>query len=208
MSLDQRPRPQSPSQDHVGIITNQGFQQKQQHILREAQQQRLARPGQLQQSPYLTYTHNNDENYLISPLVSPQRQDFDPGYMNNYGASCQPTQQYLGFSGQIDTTIKVNTSEFSHGNSFISDSYHGLPLTPSTFLDFSAQYDDVAGQQDWGMTIKPSTRQSSRRRISGGIANRVAQFENMAEQPVSRPTTPPNHNGSSKKPNPPQQHQN
>jgi hypothetical protein len=99
-------------------------------------------------------------------------------------------------------TSRVNTIDCSEMNQYGAND--GLPyldsgnITPSAYLDFSSAFDDVTGQQDWGATIRPLSRSSSSRRVSGGIADRVAKFEGMtAEQSLSRPITPPNQNATS-----------
>lgn len=191
ISLDQRQRRQSPQQEYMVSNTNQGFQrQPQQHILRETQQQRLVRPGQ-QPQPYLSY--DNDENFLISPLVSPQRQEFDAGCYNSYG-----NQRELQYSGPVNSSIKVNANAY---NSFVANDQQLYPdgsANPSAYLDFSSDFEEASSQNNWGQTIKPQNGHASRpRRISGGIAGRVAQFEGIGNQrPASRPITPPNQNAN------------
>ncbi|KAG9236044.1 hypothetical protein BJ875DRAFT_372953 [Amylocarpus encephaloides] len=63
-------------------------------------------------------------------------------------------------------------------------------LTPSAFLDFSTEFDNISNGNSG------SRRSSSGRRISGGILGRVAQFESLALQSPARPITPPNQNVS------------
>ena len=177
MSLDQRRRQTPPQEITVSTINNQGYQTTQQHILRETQQQRLARPGQ-------QFTNfDSDENYLNSPIVTPNKQSFDAG--NQYGE--RPSSQY-SYSGPINMIINVHPSNFGDNNfnPFSSDA-----LTPSAYLDFSAGFD---GMQNSGNS---SRRSSSGRRISGGIVDRVTQFENLALKSPQRPITPPNHNAPS-----------
>jgi regulatory protein SWI5 len=183
MSLDQRRR-QTPPQDHTVSNTNQGYQTTQQHILRETQQQRLVRPGQ-------QFDFDNDENYLRSPAVLPQRQSFDAGCMN-YG-EVKANSQY-SYSGPINTIINVDPSNFNGANDFSLFSPNGA-LTPSAFLDFSAGFENP---NDTSNGQNESRRSSHGRRISGGIIGRVAQFENLALQSPHRPITPPNQNVSSK----------
>jgi regulatory protein SWI5 len=199
MSLDQRQRRQpSPQENNTVSTTNNGFHQTQQHILREAQQQRLARPGQQQQAP--RHDLLNDENYLISPLASPQSQCFETEYLNSYGEPREHHSPYRPYSGQINTIIKPDLSASSGNNHFSGDD----PILftddgiPSAYLDFSGELGEGAGQENWG-TIRPSTRPPSGRRVSGGIADRVAMFEGMiGEQSCSRPITPSTQNASSK----------
>jgi regulatory protein SWI5 len=177
ISLDQRRR--TPPQDlMVSTTNNQGYQTTQQHILRETQQQRLARPGQNFNN------YGNDENYLNSPTVTPNRQSFDAG---QYGGQ-NPAQ--LSYPGQLNATINVDPSTFG-SNDF--NLYSADALTPSAYLDFSAGFAGFDGIQNSG----ENTRRTSGRRISGGIVDRVAQFENLALQSPHRPITPPNQNVAS-----------
>jgi regulatory protein SWI5 len=199
MSLDQRRR-QSPTQEqHRVSFTNQGFNDTQQHILRETQQQRLARQGQ--QQPIHHFNPMNNENYLISPIVTPQRQYFGSECMNLYGGSREPAPS-SPYSSDINSINSVNPNGCSGSNPFAGNDSPLYPdegnLTPSEYLDFSMAFDGLQ-QEDWGATIKPASRPSTGRRISGNIAERVARFEGLAaEQPSSRPLTPPNQNSSSK----------
>jgi regulatory protein SWI5 len=165
--------------------TNQGYQTTQQHILRETQQQRLARPGQ-------QFTHfDNDENYLNSPLVTPSRQSFDASCMSQF--SGQEQQNQFSYTGPINQIINVDPNNFNGANDFNLYPSDGN-LTPSAFLDFSAGFDNNSEASRSG-----NHRTSGGRRISGGIVDRVAQFESMA-QASQRPITPPNQNVSCKLP--------
>ncbi|KAL3426347.1 metallothionein expression activator [Phlyctema vagabunda] len=181
MSLDQRRR-QSPTQERpVSITTNQGYQSTPQHILRETQQQRLVRPGQQYQQHY-----DNDENYKSSPAVTPHRQSFDAGCMSTFEG--QRTASPYQYPGHFNSTMPVDPSAFNGGNDFNLYAADGN-LTPSAFLDFS-QFDGLPGASHSASSSKRSSR-----RISGGILDRVAQFETMAMK-AERPITPPNQNAS------------
>ncbi|RDW73905.1 hypothetical protein BP5796_07347 [Coleophoma crateriformis] len=166
ISLDQRRR-QTPPQDYT-------------HILRETQQQRLVRPGQQYQH------YDNDENYKSSPAVTPHRQSFDAACMGNFEA--QRMNSPYPYSGPINTTMSVDPNSFPGANDFNLYTSDGN-LTPSAFLDFS----HIEGMSQ--SHSAPSSKRSSRR-ISGGILDRVAQFENMATMKTERPITPPNQNAS------------
>ncbi len=180
ISLDTRRR-QTPPQEHMVSNTNPGYQTTPQHILRETQQQRLARPGQ----QFVQF--DNDESYLNSPAVTPHRQSFDAGCTNQY---VERAQQQHSYGGHINQTTNYT------GNT----DFHPYPsttaLTPSEFLDFSAGFESTSQGQNSG---HHSRRSSAGRRISGGIVDRVAQFENLALQSpgVSRPRTPTHQNVSS-----------
>src|SRR4051812_13338776 len=151
ISLDQRPR-QFPQQDiNTVSITNQGYQTTPQHILRETQQQRLARPGQQFQA------YDNDENYLNSPIVTPHRQSFDAGCTQQYGER-QPAQ--YTYSGPINSIISVDPNQF-HGSNDFNLFSPGAALTPSAFLDFSTEYENGNNIQSG----QHSRRSSGGRRI-------------------------------------------
>ncbi|CAG8979893.1 hypothetical protein HYALB_00013077 [Hymenoscyphus albidus] len=183
MSLDQRRQPSSPQDVTVSNTNNQGYQTtQQQHILRETQQQRLVRPGH-------HFRLDNDENYLNSPAVTPHRQSFDAGCINYVD---QINAQF-GYTGPINPLNYVDPHSFSGANDFGIFAPGGA-MTPSAFLNFSAEFDNSNNPSNDG-----SRRSSSGRRISGGIMDRVSQFENMAIQsPLrQRPITPPNQNVTS-----------
>ena len=182
ISLDTRR--QTPPQDPNSVsTTNQGYKTTSQHILRETQQQRLARPGQS------FTTLDNDENYLSSPIVTPSRQLFDAACSAQYGDQ-GPNPPYA-FNGQINSTMQVDPDAFIGGNGFnifASDS----SMAPSTYMDFSAGFENGNG-----FNANTDSKRSSGRRISGGIVGRVAQFEHLALK-SSRPMTPPNQNVTGK----------
>jgi regulatory protein SWI5 len=151
MSMDQRRKQTSLQDTNMVSKTNTGYQTTQQHILRETQQQRLARPGQ-------HYNNFNDENYLNSPAVTPQRQSFDAGCISQYGD--RGLQSQYQYSGPVNSTANMNFSQ------------------------------DYSLYQTGSDAETNSRRNSAARRISGGILDRVAQFENLALQSPQRPVTP------------------
>lgn len=113
---------------------------------------------------------DNDENYLNSPIATPQRQSFDASCIGQYGE--QSFSQYA-YNGPISA---APANVFSDGS-----------LTPSAFLDFSASLEGGTGMQNSENNSKRSSR-----RISGGIVDRVAKFESLALQSPPRSITPPN----------------
>jgi regulatory protein SWI5 len=188
MSLDQRRR-QTPPQEYMVSTTNQGYQTTQQHILRETQQQRLARPGQNFNQ------FDNDENYLNSPTVTPHRESFDAACMNQYGnGDHSQNQNRWSYSGPINTIINVDPNQFTGSNDFNLFSNDQI-LTPSAFLDFSAGFENGSDA-----TRSETNSRRSSRRISGGIMDQVARYENLTLQSpqTQRPLTPPNQNVSSR----------
>ena len=182
ISLDTRR--QTPPQDTNSVSnTNQGYKTTSQHILRETQQQRLARPGQ----SFTTF--DNDENYLRSPIVTPNRQSFDAACSAQYGEQA-PNSSYA-FNGQINAAMQVNPDAFNGGNGFnlfVPDS----AMNASAYMDFSAGFENGNGFHG-----NSDSKRSSGRRISGGIVDRVSQFEHLALK-SPRPITPPNQNVAGK----------
>ena len=174
MSLDTRRR-NSPPQGMTIQNTNQGYTTNLQHNLRETQQQRPIRPG-----PSPSYQNfANDENYLQSPAVTPQRQFFDIG---------QTYESQNVYTDPVITPTNVNFFAESHDYTVMNN---GLTMPPSTHLNYN-QMENFETTQMYG------SRPSSRRRISGGIQGRVAQFEHMANKSSQRPSTPPTQNASGK----------
>ncbi|KAL2072042.1 hypothetical protein VTL71DRAFT_11385 [Oculimacula yallundae] len=151
----------------------------------ETQQQRLARPGQHQFAQF-----DNDENYLNSPTVTPQRQSFDAGCTPQYGN--RMSQSQFQFPGPINTIINVDPNSFN-GNPDFDLYQQEAVMTPSAYLDFSAGFENASQGTN---SQSHSRRSSAGRRISGGILDRVAQFEHLALQSPCRPTTPPSQNVS------------
>lgn len=183
MSLDQRPR-HAPAQDPAQF-TNQGYPTTPQHILRETQQQRLARPGHFA-------TFGNDENYMGSPLVNPQRQSFDAGYSNPYAA---PVQQHTySFSGPINSAIPVDPRTFNGPNDY--DLYAAETVMTPTFMSYFQDPDAPNGHSRPSSACFSSRRSSFDRRASIGL-DRVPQFGQQALQSPHRPVTPPEQNTAS-----------
>jgi hypothetical protein len=142
----------------------------------------------------------NDENYLISPLASPRSQCFESACLSSYEDFQQHQSPYAPYSGQIHSPVKAELN-ISSGINYFRDEDPILFTDdgiPSAYLDLSGVLGEGSGQESWGI-MKPSSRPSSSRRVSGGIAGRVAIFEGMAmEQSLSRPITPPKQHASSK----------
>ncbi len=186
MSLDQQQRRQSPTQDaNVSTTNNQGYQATQQQILREAQQHRPAHPGHRS-------INRNEETSLPSPQATPHRQSFD----SEYRSSSAIRGSNFTYPEPINTNTPFELTDFRSSTSSDYSLYSSDgAMTPSAFLDFSAALDNECGLSS-GYASK---RSSFGRRISGGIADRISQFESLALQsPIyQRPFTPPNQNARS-----------
>ncbi|KAI1339895.1 hypothetical protein F5Y15DRAFT_423717 [Xylariaceae sp. FL0016] len=202
MSLDTRRQMQSPTtpmrQDfHMvsnnGTNNNTGFASTPQHVLREAQQQRIARPGP-QQAAYANLAA--DENYLVSPNTTPQ--------LPNYGGQCfdgLPNCQNnmsLGFdmyNGPMNVIVKKNQASFGNNSNVTSPDFELFPsssLSTPTFMTFQ----DSPNAPDWMSEGESSHSRRNSRRISNGIMDRVSKFEGMTIESPERPLTPPHQNAT------------
>jgi regulatory protein SWI5 len=102
----------------------------------------------------------------------------------------------------MNLVVKKNQSNFLANNAlgsedlefFASDS----ALSTPTFLTFGDASADVASQQGWISEGETASTRRTSRRISNGIMDRVAKYENMVgPDAVQRPLTPPNQNAAS-----------
>jgi regulatory protein SWI5 len=121
--------------------------------------------------------------------------------MDVYGSSGKHAS-YPSYPDQINSINGVNANGHSRNSQFGGNDSLVYPdeenPTPSAYVDFSMAFDNLPGQEGWGGTIKPSSRSSHGRRISGNIADRVARYEDLAAtQSSSRPITPPNQDSPS-----------
>ncbi|KAL0939742.1 Metallothionein expression activator 1 [Colletotrichum truncatum] len=214
LSLDTRRQVMSPTtatrQDFatVSITNNTGLAQQPQHVLREAQQQRIqARPGprqqahfhqqqqqqqqqQLQHQQHMFVAANDHENYLVSPNGTPQTQRFD--------ASCFDSTpiQFDQYGNPINGMMAKNQQAYGAnmgGNKDFELFGPDTSLSTPSFMNFSDAPNTPQGWISEGDTA--STRRSSRR-ISNGIMDRVNKFETMGIEQMSRPMTPPHQNAN------------
>ncbi|KAI8964173.1 hypothetical protein F5Y11DRAFT_112263 [Daldinia sp. FL1419] len=193
MSLDTRRQQQMQSpnipirQEYLTVSndTNNTGSITSQHVLREAQQQRMARPGPQQAYANLA----SDDNYLISPHGTPRTQSFD-GHSFAGLSTQQDMQINLDmYNGPMNVILKKNQESFS-SNMTTSQDFDQFPsaLSTPTLLSFQ---DSPTGGPGWISEGEASNikRQHSRR-ISNGILDRVSKFENLGIE-VPRPLTPP-----------------
>ncbi|KAL2128426.1 hypothetical protein VTI74DRAFT_9201 [Chaetomium olivicolor] len=159
-----------------------------QHRTPEAQNQRAVRPG----SALSNYSEHDEDNFLISPQVTPQSRRF-ANVMAAQGAMTDVNSLQLdAYLGSYDMTKSPN---FSNGNAidpsrdfdfFVPDS----TLSTPTFLTFP----DSSPAHGWNSENETAGTQSRRasRRISNGIMDKVAKFEALGSglDGSSRPCTP------------------
>ncbi|KAK8055182.1 hypothetical protein PG993_000409 [Apiospora rasikravindrae] len=187
MSLDTRRHP-------MHTPTRQEFPTTPQHVLRETQQQRIARPGHNQQA---ISNLANDENYLISPHGTPQMQGFDPNCFDGLPPQQDMNLQFNFYEAQMNMMMKKNQESFSESMSSSSDFelYPSSSMSTPTFMNFS---DSPNGGQGWISEGETSHSRRGSRRISNGIMDRVSKFENMQPgmEGSQRPLTPPHQNAT------------
>ncbi|KAL7619538.1 Metallothionein expression activator [Parahypoxylon ruwenzoriense] len=185
MSLDTRRQQYQQRQQQMQSSTTQLRQEFPTHVLREAQQQRIARPG-----PQQAYTNlANDENYLLSPHGTPRTQSFEDQGFGNLPGQQEIQMNFDLYNEAMNMNMKKNQENFSNNitTSQDFDQFPSSALSTPTFMSF---HDSPTGGAGWiseGDTT--STRRSSRR-ISNGIMDRVAKFENMGTEMPQRPLTP------------------
>ncbi|KAI4861198.1 hypothetical protein F4820DRAFT_74693 [Hypoxylon rubiginosum] len=169
--------------NNTGSITSQ-------HVLREAQQQRRARPGPQQAYANLA----TDENYLISPHGTPRTQSFEGQCFGNL-PNTQDLQLNLDmYNESMNIAMKKNQESFSNNMSSSQDfdQFPSSALSTPTFMNF---HDSPTGATGWISEGETSSTRRSSRRISNGIMDRVAKFETMGLE-VPRPLTPPHQNAT------------
>ncbi|OTB12256.1 hypothetical protein K445DRAFT_77175 [Daldinia sp. EC12] len=186
MSLDtrrqqqQQQQPQQQMQPST-IPTRQDYST---HVLREAQKQRIARPGPQQAYANLA----SDDSYLISPHGTPPTQSFEGKGFGNL-SNQQDMQINLDmYNGPMNVIFKKNQENFS-SNMTSSQDFEQFPSALSTPTLMSFQ-DSPTGGPGWISEGETSSTRRNSRRISNGILDRVAKFENLGID-VQRPLTPP-----------------
>lgn len=200
MSLDlrrqQMPSPTTLRQEFstVSNSTNNTGINTSQHVLREAQQQRIARPGPQQAFANLA----SDENYGLPHQEAPQVEAFGTPCFDGLPGQHNMSMPFDMYNGQMNMMMKKGQENYSHPNSMTSsqdfDLFPSSALSTPTFVRFQ---DSPTGAPGWiSESDTPSTRRGSRR-ISNGIMDRVAKFENIGEVP-SRPLTPTQRNVAGK----------
>ncbi|KAJ4291360.1 Metallothionein expression activator [Collariella sp. IMI 366227] len=184
----------APRQDYIsaGFPTNNpGLPTTTPHILHEAQQQRTTiRPS----SALSSYSQHDEDNFLISPQVTPQTRRFAnimPGQEPMVDVSGLQYDAYLGSFDMLKSPnfAAANAIDPSRDfDFFVPDS----TLSTPTFLTFP----ESNPAQGWNSETETAGTQSRRgsRRISNGIMDKVAKFEAMGPglDGSSRPCTPSN----------------
>lgn len=188
MSLDTRRQMLSQKRQSYGMVSNTnnstGPATTPQHVVRVAQQQNIARPGPQQAYANLA----NDENYLVSPGATPQLQCFDQQWTDGLPLASDLSMVFDMYNESIDALVKHQDGYPSSLDSPEFDLFPQSAMSTPTMMSFQ---DNLDGTPGW--VVDNSTTQF-KRRVSNGIAGRVSKFENLSQEPLQRPLTPPRHN--------------
>jgi len=141
------------------------------------------------------------EGFLISPQGTPHSQRFDGDCFEGLPAGQQQDCMgipYDAYGGQLDLMMKKNQAGFAANNmtgQYLDLDHADSTLSTPTFMTFD---ESAAASQGWMSEGETASTRRTSRRISNGIMDRVAKFENMHTDGVQRPVTPPNQNGNGK----------
>ena len=189
---------QAAGQDFmVSTHTNStGLANHSQHLLREAQQQRIqARPGN--QNPYISLAPSGSDQNLISPLTTPQLQT------DRFDSSCFGTNPLAlaSYGGDVNVNMMMPRTQNAYGDQIAGGRDFDLQLlnTDSALSTPTfATFQESPTAQGWTSEGDTTSTRRSPRRISNGIMDRVNKFETLGFDGLQRPITPPNQNASSK----------
>ncbi|KAI1274514.1 hypothetical protein F5Y07DRAFT_372630 [Xylaria sp. FL0933] len=189
MSLDTRRQVLPQRRQGYGMVSNTnnstGSANPPQHVVREAQQQRIARPG-----PQQAYTNlATDENYLVSPSATPQLPCFDQQQWSD--GLPLPSDMSLVFdmyNGSMDVPIKGQQDIYTTSLDSEFDLFPSSGISTPNMVNFQENLISASG---W---MSESESANMKRRVSNGIADRVNKFENLSQEPLQRPLTPPKQN--------------
>lgn len=176
----------------VSEHTNLGHN-AQQHVLREAQQQRLARPGSQQMYENLA----QDENYLTSPHSTPNLNGFEgQGFDGLQPQGLNMSWNTNIFNGAMGSMMKKNQESYSD-NMSASQDFDLYPTVSSTSTPtFITSFSESPGAPSWASESESPHARRNSRRISGGIMDRVNKFETIGLENPQRPLTPPHQNAN------------
>ncbi|KAI0458237.1 hypothetical protein F5B21DRAFT_19838 [Xylaria acuta] len=187
MSLDTRRQILSQRRQEYNMVSdtnNTGSASTSQHVVREAQQQRIARPGPQQAYANLAI----DENYLVSPNATPLTQCFDQQWPDGLPVLNDMSMSFGMYSGTMNVAIKKNQDGYATSD---FEAFIPSAMSTPTMMDFP---DNPIGTPGWMSENETTNSRRSSRRISNGIMDRVNKFENMNHEPLQRPLTPPTQN--------------
>ncbi|KAK1753114.1 metallothionein expression activator [Echria macrotheca] len=212
LSLDTRRQQFSPTrptptlrQDYTTVstsTTNQG--PAPQHVLREAQQHRIVRPGPGQPNfdPSQPQQDRSSDAFLLTTHTTPHGSHFMDA-MSSQGQMADMNTIALDYMSSMNAMLSKNQASFANNNAMSTHQDFDMfgpdsALSTPTFMTFPEQSPAGTGQ-GWiseSETASTHTRRTSRR-ISGGIMDKVAKFEALGGNSMGpRPVTPPLQNAN------------
>ncbi|KAJ2990060.1 hypothetical protein NUW58_g3146 [Xylaria curta] len=190
MSLDTRRQMLAQRRQETNMVSNTnitGSTSTQQHVLREAQQHSIARPG-----PQQAYVNPaTDENYLVSPNTTPLISCFDQQWCDGLPVLNDMSMPFEMYNGPMNVIIKKNQNGYSNLNSPDFDIFTPSTMSTPTIMNYQHNPIDTPG---WVSEDETSNSRRSSRRISNAIMERVNKFETMSNGALQRPLTPPEQN--------------
>ncbi|KAI0912755.1 hypothetical protein F4823DRAFT_580285 [Ustulina deusta] len=188
MSLDTRRQMLSQRRQGYSMVSNTnnstGSATTPQHVVREAQQQRIARPGPQQAYANLA----TDENYLVSPGATPQLPCFDQQWIDGLPLATDISTGFDLYNESMGVVIKGHQNGYPNSLESDFDLFPSSAMSTPTMMSFQ---DNLMGVPGW---MPETDTLNLKRRISNGIADRVNKFEIMGQEPLQRPLTPPKQN--------------
>ena len=141
---------------------------------------------------------DENNNYIISPQATPQSQRF---------VNVMPKQvQYDDMTMSLGPYLSqmqamMQNSQSGYGNATTNDFELYAPdsaVSTPTFLTFAEASPSESPQQGWISEGEATNSRRTSRRISNGLLDRIAKFENMGAEPIQigRPYTPPQNDNS------------
>ncbi|KAI0103299.1 hypothetical protein GGR51DRAFT_252990 [Nemania sp. FL0031] len=191
MSLDTRRQMLAQKRQAYPMVSNTnntGSAIPPQHVVREAQQQRIARPGPQQAYGNLA----TDETYLVSPSATPQMPCFDQQWCDGLPVASDMSMPFDMYNGSMNVIIKKNQDDFTNNvNISDFDLFPSSAMSTPTLVSFP---DNAVAAPGWLSENETTASRRGSRRISNGIMDRVNKFETMSNEPLQRPLTPPRQN--------------
>lgn len=134
-----------------------------------------------------------DENsFLLSPHGTPQSQRFmDP--MSSHGQIDDMGIPFDPYMSAMNLMMKKNQASYDAAPAQDFELYApDSALSTPTFMTFAEA--SPGSHQGWMSEGEAANSRRSSRRISNGIMDRVAKFENIARLDADEPATPPEQN--------------
>ncbi|KAI1821158.1 hypothetical protein F4861DRAFT_520067 [Xylaria intraflava] len=191
MSLDTRRQMLTQRRQEFNVVSNTNntaLENTPQHVEREAQQQRIARPGPQQAYANLA----TDQNFLVSPGATPHIPCFDPQWSDDLSSPSDMSMVFGLYGGSMDAILKKSQDSYASDLSSPEfDMFIASGLSTPTLGGFE---ENPMATAPWMSDGEEANSRKGPRRISIGIMDRVNKFENLGHGSAQRPITPPQQN--------------